>query len=106
MFGRPTETAQLLMQERGITTCEVDGCDRPGVQGHHCLYRKDKRYPELNVSENFQLVCYICHHVTGAADSWENRLRFWGLQCDRFGHDHMVAWHNALPLKVKEHGYK
>ena len=54
----PTSTALRLMADRQITTCECEGCNNPAEQAHHALYRRDKRYPELNTDENFQLVCY------------------------------------------------
>ena len=102
----PTPTALRLMADREIVTCECEGCDRPAVHAHHCLYGRDKRYPELNDDENLQLVCYQCHFVTGKADSWENRQFFWGVQCERYGSDHMIEWHDNLRLKVKEKIYR
>ena len=102
----PTSTALRLMVDRQITTCECEGCNNPAEQCHHCLYRRDKRYPELNTDENFQLVCYECHFVTGKADSFENRVYFWKVQCERYGADHMILWHDNLRLKVKERIYR
>jgi len=101
----PTPTALRLMAERGIITCECEGCNNLAEQAHHCLYGRSKRYPDLNADENFQIVCHVCHFETGAANSWENRHYFWGVQCERFGYQHMVDWHNNLRLKVKEKGY-
>ena len=102
----PTSTALRLMEERQTTVCECEGCNNPAEQAHHCLYRRDKRYPELNDDENLQLVCYYHHMVDGTADSWENRVWFWGVQCERYGADHMIEWHDNLRLKVKERIYR
>jgi hypothetical protein len=101
----PTATALRLMQERNQWTCEMEGCERPGAEAHHCLYKKAKRYPELNCDENFQIVCKP-HHETRMTDTYENRLYFWRVQCERYGREHMIAWHDALPLKVKEYSYR
>jgi len=62
--------------------------------------------PELDVDENFQLVCYSCHHVTGKAKSHKNKEYFWAVQCERYGHDHMTKWNAELPIKVKERIYR
>lgn len=105
----PTETAIMLMRERGITKCQVKGCGRDGEEAHHCLYgakRGKHPVPELDMPENLQLVCRIDHHITGRAKSWENKLDYWKWACDFYGHDHMVRWHENLPLKIKEKAYR
>jgi predicted N-acetyltransferase YhbS len=107
----PTATALRLMQERNQWTCEVEGCDNPAEEAHHVFYGQQKRAPKklrdaLNDDRNLQLVCRLDHHITGKAKTWENKVNFWQVQCERYGHDEMVAWHNALPLKAKEHYYK
>ena len=101
-----TPTALRLMEDRQITTCECEGCDRPAVHAHHVFYRRDKRCPELNCDENFQLCCYFHHMVDGTADSFENKVYFWGVQIERYGKPHMIAWHDSLNLKVKEKIYR
>jgi hypothetical protein len=80
-----------------------------GAESHHCLYHRKRgkhAVPELDMDENLQVVCLSCHKHTGKALTFQNRLHFWEVQCRRYGHDHMVAWHNALPLTVKENAYK
>lgn len=105
MFNNATPTALRLMRDRDRTVCEVEGCDRPAVHAHHCLHKRAKRYPQLNDDENLQLVCYVCHMINGKADSWENRLHFWGVQCERYRRSHMVEWYSELPLKAKESAF-
>jgi hypothetical protein len=107
-FGQVTPTARRLIKERG-GICEVEGCYNNAVEAHHCLYKRRRGkhpVPELDMDENLQLVCYEDHHVTGKADSYENRVQFWEKQCERFGREHMIAWHESLPIKVKENAYK
>lgn len=100
----PTATATRLIQQRG-PLCEC--CrERAAMEAHHCLYNRRRGVPQLDQDENLALVCRSCHHVTGRAKSWRFRERFWQIQCFRYGHDHMVQWHNALPLKVKKPVYK
>lgn len=106
MFGQPTETALRLMKERGIT-CEVEGCLETAMEAHHCLYRKKKgKKPvkELDMDENLQLVCEAHHAVE--AKSYKNKIYFWHVQCERFGKEHMIKWHNSVPLKIKEYSYR
>jgi hypothetical protein len=102
----PTKTALALMAERNIYTCQVEGCNSPAEEAHHCLYRKRKGICELNQYENLQLVCRICHKHTGAALTYKNRMDYWAWACGFYGHEHMIDWHEDLPLKYKEEGYK
>lgn len=102
-----TSTALRLISERNQPTCEVLGCENPAEEAHHCLYRKKKGkhpVPELDMDENLQLVCKPHHEVE--AKSYKNKIYFWGVQCKRYGHEHMVDWHESLPLKIKEYGYR
>lgn len=105
-MSNPTSTALELMRERNIHKCQVEGCENPGEEAHHCLYRRRKGVKELNDYENFQLVCSFCHRYTGRALTYENRVNFWRWACDFYGKEHMINWHNSLPLKVKEKAYK
>ena len=86
-------------------TCEICRV-RPAIHRHHALYRRAKRYPELDSEENIMIVCEQCHLYDGTADSYENKVKFWHQQCERYGHDHMISWHQSLRQKVKEEAYK
>lgn len=101
-----TETASQLIQERHSNVCECCG-EAPAEQAHHCLYGKDNKNKVakklLNMTYNLMLVCAACH--ARAAKSHENKVRFWEMQCQRYGREVMVAWHNLLPYKVKEKEY-
>ena len=99
----PTPTALKLIEERG-NLCEVCGI-RQGTEAHHCIYRRDKHQPRLNDKENLELVCRICH-ANGSADSWDNRINFWQVQCTRYGASHMKEWHDKIDYKVKETLYR
>jgi hypothetical protein len=103
IYSVRTPTAERLAKERG-ELCEVEGCYNLGEEAHHVFYgrRRGKHaVPELDVDENFQLVCEDCHKYSGKATSYENRLQFWEKQCERYGRQHMVLWHLSLPIKVK-----
>ena len=102
----PTETAMRLIEERRQYTCEVFGCQNPAEECHHVFYGRRKGVKELDVPENFQLVCEDCHKYSGRAKSFENRMHFWQVQCERYGHERMVEWHQSIKLKVKEKCYK
>ena len=102
----PTETAMRLIEERRQYTCEVFGCENAAEEAHHIFYGRRKGVKSLDVDENFQLVCEDCHKYSGRAKSFENRMHFWQVQCERFGHKRMVEWHQSIKLKVKDKCYK
>ena len=98
----PTKTASRLIAERNQPTCEVMGCANPAEEAHHIFYGRRKGHPELDTDENFQLVCQDCHKYSGRAKSFENKVWFWQVQCERYGEERMKAWHDGVTLKVKE----
>lgn len=87
------------------TACEVCGL-RPAVHRHHCLYHRKKGHPELDEEYNIQIVCIKCHLHEGTPDGHEERVKFWHKQCERYGKDTMIEWHNSVRLKKKEYAYK
>lgn len=97
----PTSTATALMKERNIHTCQCCGL-RPAEEAHHCLHSRMKGIVELNQYENLQLVCRTCHHVTGKAKTWENKVRYWEWACGFYGREHMIKWWKDVPIKIKE----
>jgi hypothetical protein len=101
-MANPTSTALALMKERGIYKCQVSNCDNWAEEAHHCLYGKKKGICELSLYENLQLVCRSCHKYTGAVKTWENKVSYWKWACSHYGRGHMIAWHQDLPLKIKE----
>jgi hypothetical protein len=89
---------ESLFRRRGWV-CEICRV-RHATDLHHCLIRRDKRKPELNAEENYQCLCHYCH-MSGYGDTRENRQVFWMRQVERYGYDHMTAYLEDLPLKVK-----
>ena len=102
----PTETAMRLIEERRQYTCEVFGCENPAEEAHHCFLGKRKGMKELDADENLELVCISCHKHTGKAKSFENKMHFWQIQCERYGWEHMRDWYASLPIKAKDVCYK
>lgn len=100
-----TPTAQRLIDERNLTACECCGGPLVYCEAGHCLYKKDNRNRKakklLNMDYNLQVDCRKCHHGTGEADSHANRVAFWHAQCERFGHDVMVDWHDKIKMIYK-----
>ena len=105
-----TPTAQRLILDRGLTACECCGNELDRCEAHHCLYKKGRKSAKklLDMDYNLQVVCYSCHHGTGLADSYENRVRFWGTQCYRYTKVVMLNWHKEIPYKPesKEFAYR
>ena len=102
----PTDTALMLMNERGTMFCECCGV-APAEEAHHMLYRKDNRTKGakelLDLRYNLMLVCHDCH--SGPAKTHENKVRFWNIQCKRYSREVMLKWHTDLPYKIKEREY-
>ena len=95
---RATKLSILLLP---LIRCQVDGCNNPAEEAHHCLFGKRKGICELNLYENLQLVCRLDHHITGKAKTWENRVLFWKWACSWYGERHMLEWLDSVPLKIK-----
>ena len=74
--------------------CEVCN-ERLGTDLHHCIEKKRKGCPELDMKINLEVVCHKCH-MEGRADSKEHAIEFVKKQIER-GHD-VLGWYEALPL--------
>lgn len=88
-----------LRRERG-PLCEY--ChEREACQRHHCLVPDLKRFhASLTVPENLMIVCACCHTGICVLDRREVRIWFYGIQCQRYGPDHMQAWLLSLDPKL------
>jgi hypothetical protein len=90
------EIKQSLIAERG-ELCEC-GCGRKATEVHHCLIHTMKKYHNiLTCEENCMLLARECHS-SGEWNSYEGRVKFWGMQCKRYGKKHMILWLENLPL--------
>jgi tRNA U54 and U55 pseudouridine synthase Pus10 len=77
---------------------------RPAVHLHHGVINKAKvrnrsLHKYLDVRENAIEICEQCHKY---ADSFHQRVKAYRINADRYGKEHMKAWYDSLPLKVKE----
>ena len=84
-------------------TCENCGAEftrenRP--ERHHCLFGRDKRFPELDQDVNIELLGYICCHRKGKVNSQAHAEVFAKRQIAR-GYN-VRAWVHSLPLKYIE----
>jgi len=94
-------TEELIELRKGRCEAGGPGCIRQGSQAHHGLIRRDKRKAKwLDVLINKQLVCYVCHTETGYADSAENHIAFYQMQCERYGSGTVEHWIADLPYKI------
>jgi len=92
------ELYNKIVEKRGIF-CEYCHA-RKGTTLHHCLYHRKKGAAFLDCEENLELLCSECHSK-GVVNSFEHRIDFYNVQCQRYGKEHMENWNNSLPLKVK-----
>jgi len=67
---------------------------------HHCLFGRDKRYPELDNEINIELLGYICCHRKGAVNKQKHAEEFAQRQIER-GYN-VGEWIRSLPLKYIE----
>lgn len=86
-----------LCEERGYV-CEVEGCRRHPHDAHHVFLHQRKRFPELDVEINLQLICRP-HHEDGTGNSLANKAYFWNIQEDR-GYN-VSKWVAGLRMKIK-----
>lgn len=80
-------------------TCAMSG-EYP-VEFHHCLYKRMKRFPELNAPENLLPLTKKWHAIFEAG-GYEYRCKAWQMKVEEYGAQHMTDWHDKLPMKVKE----
>lgn len=98
-------------------TCQVEGCNRPSEDLHHCVFRRNKRFTEWidSLDWNFQPTCSICNRHNHKADRVSNRVRWlkrqYGLYPDKIVQDLARApnkvvlhwWEYAMCVqKIKE----
>jgi hypothetical protein len=93
---------QYFIETRG-NCCE--NCGSPFTrenipQRHHCLLKRDKRYPELDHEINIELLGQVCCHSQGFVNSQEHAEEFARRQIAR-GYDVRSCIH-SLPLKYIE----
>lgn len=104
-----TDWARLrdsLYWERGgkWLKCEVEGCEKFPTDLHHAFVHGMKGFEKhLDVKENLQWVCR--EHHQSIANSWDNQVYFWGVQCARYGEKQMKKWIKSLPFKGKLENY-
>ena len=83
----------------GRTVCEIEGCDRPGTDGHHCLIGTDKRFKKwLDDVRNMQIVCRE-DHLSGRADTPENKETALRNAIERHGKQAIIDWLDEAPEK-------
>jgi hypothetical protein len=95
-----TEGERLSLFQRRGYLCEI--CrKRQATDLHHCLFRRDKRKPELNHEINYECLCHDCH-MMGLGDGFDHRCQFYIRQVERYGYLEVMSWLESLPLKIKQ----
>jgi len=61
-----------------------------------------KGHPELDDERNLMLVGRKCHTDKGLVNNYFVRMRFWSMQCKRYGVESMRDWYSKVNLKIKE----
>jgi len=88
-----------LRRERGVL-CEWCG-EREAIERHHALIHDIKRWHDiLTVKENIMQACEVCHRGECVLNGYDVRVKFWQIQCARYGVEHMEDWVNSLPVKL------
>jgi hypothetical protein len=94
-----TELERLSLFHRRGYLCEICRKNK-ATDLHHCLFRRDKRKPELNHEINYEILCHTCH-MQGLGDTFDHRCAFYIRQVERYGFLVVMAWLESLPLKIK-----
>ena len=95
----PSTIQRLLKEQHGH--CARCWHTIPPYQVHHAIYTRDKRFAKwLDMPNNLQLLCPICHAKHGYLSSWYARCAAWTDKINA-GYD-MEGWHAEIPMKVKD----
>ena len=87
-----------LTDERG-QACEW--CGKPASQLHHCIIGDKKSHKKLLFcKENLIVMCHDCN-VSRRFDNEWGRQYWWGVQCKRYGQDHMIEWLDEIHKHFK-----
>lgn len=91
---------QLYTEQGG--DCAV--CHRPfthQMQVHHACMTRDIRFAKwLDQIFNLLLICPRCHANHGWLSKFETRKKAWKFKVEQ-GYD-MKAWHDSIPMIVKD----
>lgn len=95
-----------FVQLRG-NFCEY--CGRPftysnWAERHHCLEKRDKRFPFLDNEINIEIVGHECCHSKGILDTQDHAVEFAKRQIAR-GYN-VLEWYDSLPLKTRRFNLK
>lgn len=73
---------------------------------HHMLIedlkKKGKKIKELQYVMNLMVLCKHCHVDLRLYKGYDERVKYWWIQCKRYGHDKMVEWIKSVPLLTRE----
>jgi len=108
---KPINKMQVLVNKFGVDVveravvgftfikCEC-GCGNYAHDLHHCFIPDDKYLDLLSDERN---LVYVNHdeHIARKFDNREWRIKFWKIQCDRYGEAAMLEWVNSLPEKMR-----
>ena len=91
--------ARLLKDQRGV--CWKCGRPIPPYHVHHACMTRDIRFAKwLDQIFNLLLICPRCHANHGWLSKFETRKKAWKFKVEQ-GYD-MKAWHDSIPMIVKD----
>ena len=99
----PINKRAILAKRYGesvVYPCEC-GCGGYGQDLHHCFIHDNKYIPVLSDERNLVLVNHHEHTALKKFNNREWRIRFWKIQCDRYGEKAMLEWVEQIPPKMR-----
>lgn len=96
--NNPPINKESILARRHNLLCDC-GCGQEGHDLHHCFIGRKKGYPELDDERNLVLVNHA-EHISRAFDNKKWRVKFWKVQCERYGIDEMLDWIRIIPEKM------
>ena len=101
---KPSELKQALIDDRGsfCERCVFQAGYPGGLEVHHCLIHRSKRFPQLDDPMNCQLLCRTCHS-SGEVNGHPWRVKFLRSQHEKYKRDDVTVynWFINLPEKLQ-----
>lgn len=93
----PINKMSIIAKRSRLCDC---GCKSTGHDLHHCFLGRRKGVAILDDERNLVLVNHL-QHVARMFDNRTWRIKFWQVQCKRYGEKAMLEWVSKIPAKMR-----
>jgi hypothetical protein len=93
----PIDKAAVLEHRGFLCDC---GCDLLAQDLHHAFIGRKKGQPHFDDERNLMHVNHW-EHIERKFDNRQWRIKFWNIQCGRYGEEAMQEWLDEIPDKFR-----